>query len=72
MLLVQMLKVLPAGSTFKILDEYKPVMEANLSNYDKSIIFKNINDDLMYQKLYQTFHVELVDKIDDIWIINIR
>ena len=36
-----MLKVLPAGSTFKILDEYKPVMEANLSNYDKSIIFKN-------------------------------
>ena len=72
MILVQLLKILPAASAFKIYDENKPVLDGSISMYDKTLMFKSINDDLKFQKVYGNFHVELVDKVDDIWIINVR
>lgn len=72
MILVQLLKVLPAASAFKIYDENRPVLEGQIARYDKSLMFKDIKDDLLFQRTYQSFHVELVDKVDDIWIINVR
>ena len=72
MILIQLLKVLPAASAFKIYDENRPVLEGQISMYDKSLMFKNVQDDLAFRKMYQSFHVELVDKVDDIWIINVR
>ena len=72
MILIQLLKVLPAASAFKIYDENRPVLEGQISMYDKSLMFKNVQDDLTFRKMYQSFHVELVDKVDDIWIINVR
>ena len=72
MILVQLLKILPAQSTFRIMDEYKPVLEGSISMYDKTLMFKSINDDLEFQQVYGNFHVELVDKVNDIWIINVR
>lgn len=72
MILVQLLKVLPAASTFKIFDDNKPVLEGAISQYDKTLMFKNVDDDLRFQKVYSSFHVELVDKEDNIWLINVR
>ena len=72
MILHQLIKILPAASDFKIYDDNKPVLEGTLSTFDKSVMFKSINDDLSYQRIYSTFHVELVDKVDGIWIINVR
>ena len=73
MILQQLLKILPAASDFKVMDEYKPVLEGYISRYDKSIAIKgDISNFLLYNNVYQTFHVELVDKVDDIWIINVR
>ena len=72
MILIQLLKVLPAASAFKIYDENRPVLEGQISMYDKSLMFKNVQDDLAFRKMYQSFHVELVDKVDDIWIIYVR
>ena len=72
MILIQILKILPASSMFKILDEHKPVLEGMLSRYDKSIMFKTVDDDMKFQQIYSSFHVELIDKIDDVWIINVR
>ena len=72
MILLQLIKILPAASAFKIYDDNKPVLEGTLSTFDKSVMFKSIDEDLKYQKVYSTFHVELVDKVDDIWIINVR
>lgn len=72
MILVQLLKVLPAASTFKIYDENRPVLEGQIARYDKSLMFKDVKDDLLFQRTYGSFHVELVDKVDDIWIINVR
>ena len=72
MILVQQLKVLPAGSVFKIYDKNRPVLEGMLSVFDKSVYFEDVNDSLKYQKIYAGFHVELVDKGDDgIWVINL-
>ena len=50
MIVMQIMKVLPAGAHFKILDEYKPVLEGSIAMADKSVMFKDINDDLKYQK----------------------
>ena len=72
MILIQVLKILPAASNFKIFDEHKPVLEGTISRYDKSLMFKNMDDDLRFQRVYQSFHVELIDKEDDIWLINVR
>ena len=72
MILIQLLKILPASSMFKIMDDNKPVLEGMLARYDKSLMFKTVDDDFKFQKIYSTFHVELVDKIDSIWIINVR
>lgn len=72
MILIQLLKILPASSMFKIMDDNKPVLEGMLARYDKSLMFKTVDDDFKFQKIYSTFHVELVDKIDGIWIINVR
>ena len=72
MIVQQLLKVLPAASSFKIIDEYKPVMEGSISMYDKTIMFKSVDEYLKFQQVYGNFHIELVDKIDDIWIINVR
>ena len=73
MIVMQIMKVLPAGAHFKILDEHRPVLEGSIAMADKSVMFKDINDDLKYQKVFGKFHVTLIDKDDnDIWIINIR
>lgn len=72
MILMQIMKILPAASHFKILDANKPVLEGSIAVSDKSVMFKSVQDDLMYQKVYGVFHVELIDKVDGIWIINIR
>lgn len=72
MILIQILKILPASSMFKVMDDNKPVLEGMLARYDKSIMFKTVDDDIKFQKIYASFHVELIDKVDDIWIINVR
>lgn len=72
MILLQLMKILPEASAFKIYDDNKPVLDGSISMYDKSLMFKTVNDFLVYEKVYSTFHVELVDKVDDIWIINVR
>ena len=72
MILVQLMKILPAASHFKVYDENRPILEGSISQFDKSVIFKSVNDDISYQRMYSSFHVELLDKIDDIWEINIR
>ena len=45
MILLQLMKILPAASAFKIYDDNKPVLEGTLSTFDKSLMFKSINDD---------------------------
>ena len=72
MILMQIMKILPAASHFKVLDDNKPVLEGSIAMFDKSVMFKSIQEDLKYQKVYGSFHVELIDKVDGIWIINIR
>lgn len=72
MIVMQIMKVLPAGAHFKILDEHRPVLEGSIAMADKSVMFKDVNDDLKYQKIFGKFHVTLIDMEDDIWIINIR
>lgn len=72
MILVQVLKVLPAGADFTIFDMNRPVLTGSLTRSDKSIIWPDIDSDIRYQKIYGSFHVELIDKVDDKWIINIR
>lgn len=72
MIVMQIMKVLPAGAHFKILDDNRPVLEGSIAMADKSVMFKDINDDLKYQKIFGKFHVTLIDKENDIWIINIR
>ena len=52
MIVMQIMKVLPAGSHFKILDENRPVLEGSLAMVDKSVMFKHVNDDLKYQKVF--------------------
>jgi len=72
MILIQLMKILPAASAFKIYDDNKPVLDGSISMYDKSLLFKTVDEFLVYEKVYSNFHVELVDKVDDIWIINVR
>lgn len=72
MILMQIMKILPAASHFKVFDENRPVLEGSIAMSDKSVMFKSIQDDLKFQKVYGSFHVELIDKVDGIWIINIR
>ena len=72
MILIQLLKVLPATSAFKIYDNNKPVLEGQLAQYDKSVMFKDVHDDMLFTNCYAAFHVELIDKVDGIWIINVR
>ena len=42
MILLQLMKILPAASAFKIYDDNKPVLEGTLSTFDKSLMFKSI------------------------------
>lgn len=72
MILAQLINVIPAASYFKVFDSNKPVLEGMTSVFDKSVIFEKVDDYLKYQKVYATFHVELVDKENDVWIINVR
>lgn len=72
MILVQLLKILPGGDEFQVLDLSKPVLNGSISRYDKSIVFPDIESDLRYQNVYAGFHVELIDKVDDKWVINVR
>lgn len=72
MVLCQILKVLPAASDFQIFQSNRPVLAGHIAQFDKSLMFASIDDDLKYQKIYAGFHVELVDKGDDgIWLINL-
>lgn len=76
MILQQQIRVLPAGASFKVLDEHKPVIEGYISRVDKSACFENVMDAERYIKVYQTFHVELLDvhvTTDGVvFIINVR
>ena len=72
MILVEILKVLPAASCFKVLDDNKPVLEGSISNFDKTLMFKDANEDLKFQRVYSSYHVTLIDKEEGIWIINVR
>lgn len=72
MILVQVLKVLPAGADFSIFDMNRPILTGHIARSDKSIMWPDIDSDIKYQKMYAGFHVELIDKVYDKWIINIR
>lgn len=72
MILVQILKVLPAASEFEIYDVDKLVLKGKIALSDKSIICDDIKDDMHFQNIYQSFHVESIDKIENIWEIKIR
>ena len=72
MILMQIMKILPAASHFKVLDDNRPVLEGSIAMSDKSVMFKSIDDNLQYINIYGSFHVELIDKVDGIWIISIR
>ena len=72
MILIQQLQVLPAASCFKVLDNNKPVLEGSVSSIDKTLMFKDANEDLKFQRVYSSYHVTLIDKEEGIWIINVR
>lgn len=72
MILVQILKILPAASCFKVFDNNKPVLEGSVSSIDKTLMFKDANEDLKFQRVYSSYHVTLIDKEEGIWIINVR
>ncbi len=72
MILAQMFKVLPAGETFKIMDMNKPVLNGFVSTTEKIPVFGDAHEDLKYMQVYSAFHVELIDKVDDVWVINVR
>lgn len=72
MILIQLLKILPGGDEFEVYDMSKPVLTGSIARSDKSIIWPDIDSDIRYQKIYGGFHVELIDKVDDKWIINVR
>ena len=55
MILVQLLKVLPAASAFKIYDENRPVLEGQIARYDKSLMFKDVKDDLSFKGYINLF-----------------
>ena len=76
MILLQLIKVLPAGSNIRIMDDNKPVLDAMIARSDKSLIFDDIRHSELYTKVYQNFHVELLDvnvSTDGVtFIINVR
>lgn len=55
MLVLQAVKVLPAGARIAITDEYKTEIEMMKANSDESLIFNNVSDSEKYYKVYSTF-----------------
>lgn len=77
MLVLQQIAVLPAGATFQIFDMHKLEITGNVSRIDKSLIFDNVHDADKYYKMYQNFHVTLlniryIDAYDAIFEISVR
>ena len=72
MIIAQVLKVIPSGEYFEIIDMNKPVLTGYVSTVEKLPVFATVNDDLKYQRVYAAFHVELIDKVDNVWKINTR
>lgn len=61
MLVLQQIKVLPAGAIFQIYDMNKLEVTGMVSRGDKSLIFDNVRDADNYYKIYQNFYVTLLD-----------
>lgn len=72
MIVAQLMKVLPAASDFKIYDFNKPVVEGKIAQSDKSVIISDVATFERFNRIYQGYHVELVDKVDGVFIINVR
>lgn len=72
MIIAQVLKVIPSGEYFEIIDMNKPVLTGFISTVEKLPVFATVNDDMKYQRTYAAFHVELIDKVDNVWKINTR
>ncbi len=72
MIVAQILKVIPSGEYFEILDMHKPVLTGAISTTDKLPMFNDVHDDMNYQRVYAAYHVELIDKVDNVWKINVR
>ena len=70
MIVAQILKVIPSGEYFEILDMSKPVLTGFVSTVEKIPVFATVQDDVKYQRVYAAFHVELIDKVDNVWKIN--
>ena len=55
MLVLQQIKVLPAGARIEITDCGKSVMEILKANSDESLIFNSAKESELYYKVYSTF-----------------
>lgn len=76
MLVLQQLKVLPAGSRFLICDLGNCELVGKIAESDKSIIFDSPYDADKYNKIYSTFKVTSLDIADNAFcktfIIEVR
>lgn len=77
MLVLQQIAVLPAGAAFQIFDLNKLEVTGSIALVDKSLIFDNVHDADKYYKIYQNFHVTLlniryIDAYDVIFEIFVR
>lgn len=72
MILLQQLKVLPAGAMFQVFDMHKEVLRGIISRTDKTCIFHDTATADLYYKVYSVFHVTLlsVELVDTDDVIN--
>lgn len=55
MLVLQQIKVLPAGAEIYIYDNDKLVLTCKKSNFDGSLLFSSVKESELYYKVYSTF-----------------